>query len=116
MKRIILKIDEAMARKWNTLSLEQQQLLTRQFEQLISRLSEDEDNSGSMKDAINEPSTTYEASTRKEMKKREKSEQEKTSLSEEEQELRAQKVWDFFENLSADFTGYKFDRNEANER
>ncbi len=84
MKRIILKIDEAMARKWNTLSLE--------------------------------PSTPYKASIRKEMKKREMSEQEKkTSLSEEEQELRIQKVRDAFSRFNSDLSNFKFNREEANE-
>ena len=50
------------------------------------------------------------------MKKSEMSEHKETSLGEEEKELRFHKVRDFFENLSADFTGYKFDRDEANER
>lgn len=50
------------------------------------------------------------------MKKSEMSEHKETSLGEEEKELRFQKVRDFFENLSADFTGYEFDRDEANER
>ncbi len=38
------------------------------------------------------------------------------SLDEEERQLRLQEARDFFSRLSADFTDYKFDRDEANER
>lgn len=44
------------------------------------------------------------------MKKSEMSEHKETSLGEEEKELRLHEVRDFFENLSADFSGYEFDR------
>lgn len=83
MKRIVLKIDEVIARKWNTLSLE--------------------------------PSTPYKASTRKEMKKSEISQQGKTALSKEEQELRVQKVRDAFSRFNSDLSNFKFNREEANE-
>lgn len=116
MERIILELDEAMARKWNALSHERRKYLTRQFEQLVSGLFADVDNSDSMKETISEPSITYTATARKEMGKIDAAESKETPLTEEERKLRVQKARDFFNNLSADFTGYKFDRNEANER
>lgn len=39
-----------------------------------------------------------------------------TELTDEEREIRVEEAVTFFSNLSADFTNYKFDRGEANER
>lgn len=39
-----------------------------------------------------------------------------TDLTEAERQLHLQEARDFFSKLSADFTDYKFDRDEANER
>ena len=38
------------------------------------------------------------------------------TVSEEERKVRVEEARKFFSNLSADFTGYKFNREEANER
>lgn len=41
---------------------------------------------------------------------------EQADMAEENRKIRVQKAREFFSKLSADFTDYKFDRNEANER
>lgn len=104
-----------MAQKWNTLSHKQQQQLSQQFELLILQLFENGDDRGFLEDLMSEPSIKYTSSANRKMKRKTLAQIE-TNLSEEKQELQIQKVQAFFENLSADFTGYKFDRNEANER
>jgi hypothetical protein len=116
MGQIILKIDELVAQKWDTLSLEQKERLTWQFEELVLQLFSDTEKSDSMKKTISEPSTTYKATAKKGREKNDISKSQETPLTKEEQELRVQKVREFFKNFSADFTGYKFDRDEANER
>lgn len=41
---------------------------------------------------------------------------ERIDVAEENRKIRVQEAREFFSKLSADFTNYKFDRNEANER
>jgi hypothetical protein len=120
MGQIILKIDELVAQKWATLSLEQKERLTWQFEELVLQLFSNAGKSDSMKKTINEPSTTYKATEKKEKKENVKQVQtmrkaERPTYKSKNRTERRQQIETLTSPLLVDLSKFKFDRNEAND-
>ncbi len=117
MERIILKIDELVAQKWDTLSLEQKEQLAREFEQLILQLFSDAEKNDSIKETINEPSTTYKATEKKENVKQVQTmrKAERPTYNSKNRTERRQQIEALTSPLLVDLSKFKFDRNEAND-
>lgn len=101
-ERIILEVDEAIARKWNALSGERKAELIRYMEELVLQLLSDNDDF--VRKTVSEPSPTYRSTAKK------------TEEEQDERQIRLQKVRDAFCRFDTDLSDFTFNREEANER
>ena len=65
MERIVLEVSEISARRWNALSREEQEGLTRLLEDLVLQLIEDNSSAAEFPKTVNESETVYKTTQEK---------------------------------------------------